>query len=294
MSMAKIRKLVIPAAGLGTRFLPATKAQPKEMLPIVDKPAIQYIVEEAAEAGIEKVLIVIGKTKGSIEEHFSRSKDLETELMRTGKTAMLNEVRRISDLVNIEFVTQEEPLGLGHALLCAKDFIKDEPFAVILGDDVVYAETPAIGQLMKAFEDTEKSIVGIQPVAMDDLPKYGVVAGTGVGDNLMKLTGIVEKPKREEAPSNLAVLGRYVFTPAIMDELANTQRGKDGEIQLTDAIRTLMEKEDVYAFEFEGKRYDLGDKLGFLKATVEFALRRDDLSEEFGEYIMGIAKNFMI
>jgi len=292
--MAKIRKLVIPAAGLGTRFLPATKAQPKEMLPIVDKPTIQYIVEEAAEAGIEKVLIVVGKTKGAIADHFSKSSELETELMRTGKTAMLNEIKKISDLVGIEFVTQEEPLGLGHALLCAKDFVKDEPFAVILGDDVVYSETPAIGQLIKIFEQTEKSVVGIQPVAMDDIPKYGIVAGNGIGDSLMKLSAIVEKPKREEAPSNLAVLGRYVFTPAIMDELEDTQRGKDGEIQLTDAIRSLMTKEDVYAFEFEGKRYDLGDKLGFLKATVEFALRRDDLSEEFGEYLMGIAKNFMI
>ncbi len=292
--MSEIRKLVIPAAGLGTRFLPATKAQPKEMLPIVDKPTIQYIVEEAAAAGIEKVLIVIGKTKGSIEEHFSRSTELETELMRTGKTAMLDEVCRISDLVEIEFVTQEEPLGLGHAILCAKDFVKNEPFAVILGDDVVYAETPAIGQLIAAYGSMERSVVGIQPVAVEDIPKYGIVAGTGVGDNLYKLTDIVEKPKQEDAPSNFAVLGRYVFTPAIMQELENTKRGKDGEIQLTDAIRTLMEKEDVYAFEFEGKRYDLGDKLGFLKATVEFALRRDDLSEQFGEYLMGIAKNFMV
>lgn len=291
--MKKIRKLVIPAAGLGTRFLPATKAQPKEMLPIVDKPTIQYIVEEAAAAGIEKVLIVIGKTKSVIEEHFRRSQELETELMRTGKTAMLNEVRRISDLVEIEFATQEEPLGLGHALLCAKDFVKNDPFAVILGDDVVYAETPAIGQLVTAYESMEKSVVGIQPVAVEDIPKYGIVAGTGVGDNIYKLTNIVEKPRQEDAPSNFAVLGRYVFTPAIMQELENTKRGKDGEIQLTDAIRTLMEKEDVYAFEFEGKRYDLGDKLGFLKATVEFALRRDDLSEQFGEYLMGIAKNFM-
>lgn len=290
--MSKIKKLVIPAAGLGTRFLPATKAQPKEMLPIVDKPVIQYIVEEAAAAGIEKILIVISENKNSIREHFGTAEVLEHELARTGKTAMLEEVRSIAKLAEIEFVIQEEALGLGHAILCAKDFVQDDPFAVILGDDVVCAEVPAIGQLMAAYEKTEKSIIGVQPVAVEDIPKYGIVSGTFLGEDLFKMTHIVEKPKREEAPSNMAVLGRYVFTPGIMDELAVTRQGKNGEIQLTDAIASLMEKQEVYAYQFEGKRYDLGDKLGFLKATVEFALRRDDLAEEFGEYLTALARNF--
>lgn len=292
--MSKIKKLVIPAAGLGTRFLPATKAQPKEMLPIVDKPAIQYIVEEAAEAGIEKILIVTSNNKPAIREHFEKGTDLEKELMRTGKTEMLEQIRAIAELAEIEYVVQEEALGLGHALLCAKDFVKNDPFAVILGDDVVHAEVPAIRQLMDVYEKVEKSIVGVQPVFVEDIPKYGIVAGEIIGDEIYKLTQIVEKPRKEEAPSNLAVLGRYILTPEVMEELAKTQRGKNGEIQLTDALSSLMQKQDVYAYQFEGKRYDLGDKLGFLKATVEFALRRDDLAEEFGEYLLSIARNFSI
>ena len=292
--MSEIKKLVIPAAGLGTRFLPATKAQPKEMLAIVDKPAIQYIVEEAAAAGIEKILIITAQNKQSIREHFGTSETLEHELLRTGKTAMLNEIKAISQLAEIEFAIQEEALGLGHAILCAKDFVKDDPFAVILGDDVVCAEKPAIGQLMEVYDKTKSSVVGVQPVPVEEIHKYGIVAGTILGNDLYKLTEIVEKPKSEEAPSNMAVLGRYVFTPQIMEELAAIPRGKNGEYQLTDAIASLMKKQDIYAFQFEGKRYDLGDKLGFLKATVEFALRRDDLAEEFGEYLTSLARNFTI
>jgi len=292
--MSKIKKLVIPAAGLGTRFLPATKAIPKEMLPVVDKPTIQYIIEEAVAAGIEKILIITGKHKDSIREHFTENPVLEEELMRTGKSALLCGIKEITENVKIEFAVQEEPLGLGHALLCAKDFVKKDPFAVILGDDVVYSEIPAIKQLMDAYETMERSIIGVQPVPVEDIHKYGIISGSVVDDETCLLTEIVEKPKREEAPSNMAVLGRYVFTPDIMEELEKTICGKNGEIQLTDAIAALMKIQEVYGYRFEGKRYDLGDKLGFLKATVEFALRRDDLAENFGNYLVNLTKNFMI
>ena len=288
----KIKKAVIPAAGLGTRFLPATKAQPKEMLPIVDKPTIQYIVEEAINAGIESILIITGRGKRNIEDHFDKSYELESELKRKGNTSMLSMVEDISQLVNVFYVRQKEAKGLGHAIGCARDFVGKEPFAVLLGDDVVVSQKPAIGQLMEVYEQHGASVLGVQRVDSDVVDKYGIIDpsnGIGVG-RLHGVKDLVEKPHIDEAPSNLAILGRYIITPEIFDILAKQQPGKGGEIQLTDALKTLMDTQDMYAYEFEGKRYDVGDKLGFLKATVEFALNRDDLSKQFGAYLKNIVK----
>ncbi len=284
----KIRKAVIPAAGLGTRFLPATKAQPKEMLPIVDKPTIQYIVEEAVASGIESIVIITGRSKRAIEDHFDKSIELELELNKHNKCDLLKIVEDISQLVNMMYVRQKEPLGLGHAILTAKDCIGNEPFGVILGDDVVKGEKPALKQLMDAYDECGSSVLGVQRVDIRDTDKYGVVATDEPDGKMHKVTGLVEKPGAENAPSDLAILGRYVLTPDIFDAIERTKPGKGGEIQLTDAMCLLLEKQPIYAYEFEGKRYDVGDKLGFLKATCEFALDRDDLKDEFQNYLKNL------
>ncbi|MGL4372418.1 MAG: UTP--glucose-1-phosphate uridylyltransferase GalU [Turicibacter sp.] len=285
-----VRKAVIPAAGLGTRFLPATKAQPKEMLPIVDKPTIQYIIEEAVAAGIEEILVVTSSTKRAIEDHFDKSYELEDTLLKKGKHDMLTMVQDISDLAQIHYIRQKEAKGLGHAILCAKTFIKDEPFVVLLGDDVVVnEENPATKQLVDAYNKIGCSIMGVQSVADEDVSKYGIVKPSNSSKpdgRMVKLSGMVEKPKVEDAPSNLAVMGRYVLTPEIFEMLETQEPGAGDEIQLTDAIDRLMERQAVYAYDFEGDRYDVGDKFGFIKATIDFALNRDDLNKQVKEYIL--------
>ena len=287
----KIRKAIIPAAGLGTRFLPATKAQPKEMLPIVDKPTLQYIIEECVESGIEEILIITGRNKKSIEDHFDRSVELEIELEKAGKQEMLEMVREISDMVNVHFIRQKQPRGLGHAILCAKTFVGDEPFAVLLGDDVVYNDKkPCLKQLIDCYGEYKTSVLGVQTVDPQDVNKYGIVGGLHIEDRVYKVKELVEKPSVEEAPSNVAILGRYIITPKIFEILENTAPGKGNEIQLTDALLKLIEHEAMYAYDFEGRRYDVGDKLGFLEATVEYALRKEDLRDGFIEYLKTIIK----
>ena len=287
----KIRKAIIPAAGLGTRFLPATKAQPKEMLPIVDKPTLQYIIEECVASGIEEILIITGRNKKSIEDHFDRSVELEMELEKSGKQEMLKMVREISDMVNIHFIRQKEPRGLGHAILCAKTFVGNEPFAVLLGDDVVYNdEKPCLKQLMDCYAEYKTSVLGVQTVDPNDVNKYGIVGGIHIEDRVYKVKELVEKPAVEEAPSNVAILGRYIITPRIFEILEETKPGKGNEIQLTDALLQLVKEEAMYAYDFEGRRYDVGDKLGFLQATVEYALRKPELREGFMEYLRTIVK----
>ena len=285
----KIRKAIIPAAGLGTRFLPATKAQPKEMLPIVDKPTLQYIIEECVESGIEEILIITGRNKKSIEDHFDRSVELEMELEKSGKEEMLKMVREISDMVNIHFIRQKEPRGLGHAILCAKTFVGNEPFAVLLGDDVVYNDNkPCLKQLIDCYEEYKTSVLGVQTVEPQDVNKYGIVGGLHIEDRVYKVKNLIEKPAVEEAPSNVAILGRYIITPKIFEILENTKPGKGNEIQLTDALLELIKHEAMYAYDFEGRRYDVGDKLGFLQATVEYALRKKELRDGFIEYLQTI------
>ena len=285
----KIRKAIIPAAGLGTRFLPATKAQPKEMLPIVDKPTLQYIIEECVESGIEEILIITGRNKKSIEDHFDRSVELEMELEKSGKEEMLKMVREISDMVNIHFIRQKEPRGLGHAILCAKTFVGNEPFAVLLGDDVVYNDNkPCLKQLIDCYEEYKTSVLGVQTVEPQDVNKYGIVGGLHIEDRVYKVKNLIEKPAVEEAPSNVAILGRYIITPKIFEILENTKPGKGNEIQLTDALLELIKHEAMYAYDFEVRRYDVGDKLGFLQATVEYALRKKELRDGFIEYLKTI------
>lgn len=285
----KVRKAVIPAAGLGTRFLPATKATPKEMLPIVDKPTIQYIIEEALASGIEDILIITGRTKRSIEDHFDRSVELELNLEKGGKTKELEMVQKISD-IRIHYIRQKEPKGLGHAILCAKQFIGDEPFAVLLGDDVVYnEETPCLKQMIDVYEQTGGSVLGCQTVPQEKVSSYGIVASVPTEDaRIYKVNDMVEKPAVEEAPSRLAVLGRYIINPEIFAILEETKPGRGGEIQLTDALKVLAEQEDMYAYDFIGRRYDVGDKQGFLEATVEYALRRPDLKDKFLAYLQEV------
>lgn len=285
--MQKIRKAVIPAAGYGTRFLPATKATPKEMLPIVDKPTIQYIVEEALASGIEEILIISGHAKRAIEDHFDSAPALEMELEKKGKTELLKLVRDIG-AIKIHYIRQQQMRGLGDAILCARAFVQDEPFAVLLGDDVVYngEGRPALKQLIDVYNETESSVLGCQTVPEEKVSSYGIIKGEPTDDaRTMRVLDMVEKPAVEDAPSRMAVLGRYIITPAIFDILAHTLPGKGGEIQLTDALQVLADRQPVYAYDFEGTRYDLGDKLGFLKATVEFALRREDLGEAFRAYL---------
>lgn len=281
----KVKKAIIPAAGLGTRFLPATKAQPKEMLPIVDKPTIQYIIEEAIASGIEEILIITGRNKKCIEDHFDKSVELEMELEKSGKSDLLELVQDISGMVDIHYIRQKEPKGLGHAIHCAKTFVGNEPFAVLLGDDVVDAKKPCLKQLIECYDEYKTSILGVQEVAHENVNKYGIVNGIHIEDRVYKVKDLVEKPSVEEAPSNVAILGRYIITPAIFEILENTTPGKGGEIQLTDALKTLINQEAMYAYTFEGKRYDVGDKLGFLEATVEYALKREELRDQFIEYL---------
>ncbi|MDY2883008.1 MAG: UTP--glucose-1-phosphate uridylyltransferase GalU [Romboutsia timonensis] len=281
----RVRKAIIPAAGLGTRFLPATKSQPKEMLPIVDKPTLQYIIEEAIQSGIEEILIVTGRSKKSIEDHFDRSVELELELEQKGKTEMLEMVQDISKMADIYYIRQKEPRGLGHAISCARSFIGNEPFAVLLGDDIVDSETPCLRQLMDAYEEYKTSILGVQKVAKEDTNKYGILDVKHIEGRVYKVRDMVEKPDIDKSPSNIAILGRYIIMPKIFDILENQAPGKGGEIQLTDALKTLATQEAIYAYDFKGKRYDVGDKLGFLQATVDFALKRDDLKDEFEEFL---------
>ncbi|HOD93815.1 MAG TPA: UTP--glucose-1-phosphate uridylyltransferase GalU [Clostridia bacterium] len=290
--MKRIRKAIIPAAGLGTRFLPATKATPKEMLPVVDTPAIQYIVEEAAKSGIEDIVIISGRGKRAIEDHFDKSYELEDVLLKHNKISELEEIKGISNMANIYYVRQKEARGLGHAIHCAKTFIGNEPFAVLLGDDLVYSEKPCLSQLMDAYEKYQSSIVGVQRVDKDKVNLYGIIDGDEIAPKVMKVKEMVEKPDKEHAPSNVAILGRYILEPEIFDILENQKPGKNGEIQLTDALKTLLAIQDIYSFEFEGKRYDLGDKLGFVEATIEYALRREDLKQELKAYLKDIAGKF--
>jgi UTP--glucose-1-phosphate uridylyltransferase len=281
----RVRKAVIPAAGLGTRFLPATKASPKEMLPIVDKPVIQYVVEEAVAAGIESILIVTGRGKQALEDHFDVSYELERVLEARGKTEDLRTVRAIASLAEISYVRQREALGLGHAVLCARTWAGKEPFAVFLGDDIVVSETPCMRQMLDVFEERGASVLGVMEVPRQETSKYGIVAGKPVGERLLEVSDVVEKPRPDRAPSTTAIVGRYVFTPAILEELQTTGPGAGGEIQLTDAIRTLLRREKVFAYRFEGRRYDTGDRLGFLRATVEIALGRPDLRDPFAAFL---------
>jgi UTP--glucose-1-phosphate uridylyltransferase len=289
----RVRKAVFPAAGWGTRFLPATKAQPKEMLPLVDKPIIQYAVEEAVAAGIEQVIIVTSSQKRAIEDHFDLSFELEHLLEDRGEIEKLRQVRRISDLAQIAYVRQKEQLGLGHAILMAKDLIGHEPFAVLLPDDVVIADRPCIGQLIHAYESTHASVVAVAEVPAADVSRYGIVAAEVDeshldGGRLRRMTRIVEKPAPADAPSTLAVIGRYVLTPKIFEKLEQTQRGAGGEIQLTDAIEALMAEQSVFTYEFEGIRYDAGTTMGWLQATVELALARPDLGTEFRAHLRSL------
>jgi UTP--glucose-1-phosphate uridylyltransferase len=287
----RVRKAVFPAAGLGTRFLPATKAQPKEMLPLVDKPIIQYGVEEAVAAGCDQIIIVTGRGKSAIEDHFDVSYELEKMLEERGKTDLLKIVRQISDLIHIAYVRQKEALGLGHAVLTARELVGDEPFAVLLADDVIDAEVPCLKQLMNVFDQTQCSVLATQVVEGPGISAYGVLEGKPVpGSNgkLYEVLSLVEKPKPEEAPSNLAVIGRYILTPTVFDTLSDIKAGAGGELQLTDGLKALLKKEKIYGYVFDGKRHDTGDKLGFLKATVEFALKRPDLGGPLRQYLKSL------
>ncbi len=289
----KIRKAVFPAAGLGTRFLPATKSQPKEMLPLVDKPVIQYVIEEAMASGIENIIIVTGRGKNAIEDHFDVSYELEKILESRGKFDLLEQVRAISKMVTISYVRQKEALGLGHAILVAKNLIGDEPFAVLLGDDIIDAEVPCTQQMISIFEKFQSSVLATQVVDGPDISRYGVIRGSLVSsetnsDRTYRVLDLVEKPPFKEAPSNLAIIGRYILTPEIFDVLEKTVPDKSGEIQLTNGLRSLLDRQPIHAYRFEGTRYDAGDKLGFLKATVEFALKREDLGRDFADYLRSV------
>lgn len=286
--MKKIKKAIIPAAGLGTRFLPATKSQPKEMLPIVDKPTLQYIIEEAIDSGIEEILIITGRNKRSIEDHFDKSVELELELKRKDKLDLLEMVQDISNMVNIHYIRQKEPKGLGDAIYCARHFIGDEPFAILLGDDIVDSKIPCLKQLIDCYDEYKTSVIGVQEVEEEDVDKYGILKVKHIEDRVYKVKDMIEKPSIDMAPSNIAILGRYIITPSIFKILENQQTGIGGEIQLTDALRTLAQQEAIYAYDFEGKRYDVGDKLGFLQATIDFALKREELRADLLRYIKGI------
>ncbi|WP_282154469.1 UTP--glucose-1-phosphate uridylyltransferase GalU [Cytobacillus gottheilii] len=280
----KVRKAIIPAAGLGTRFLPATKAMPKEMLPIVDKPTIQYIVEEAIEAGIEDIIIVTGKGKRAIEDHFDNSFELEQNLIEKGKLELLNEVQK-SSKVDIHYIRQKEPKGLGHAVWCARKFIGDEPFAVLLGDDIVQAETPCLKQLINEYDQTFSSVIGVQTVPENETHRYGIIDPASQNGRRYQVNQFVEKPKQGTAPSNLAIMGRYVLTPEIFMFLDKQEKGAGGEIQLTDAIQQLNEIQRVFAYDFEGTRYDVGEKFGFIKTTLEFALQNEEIKDDLVKYM---------
>jgi UTP--glucose-1-phosphate uridylyltransferase len=289
MPLMRIRKAIIPAAGMGTRFLPATKAMPKEMLPIIDKPGIQYIVEEAVASGIEDILIVTGKGKRAIEDHFDSSYELEQSLLLKGKFDLLSEVQKPSDLIDIHYIRQKEPRGLGHAIWCARKFIGNEPFAVLLGDDIVQSEVPCLQQMMDVYDQVQGSVLAVKNVPNEEVSRYGIVDPDptgGDGDRILKIRGVVEKPAPDRAPSNVAIIGRYILTPAIFEILETQDVGAGGEIQLTDAIFRLMQDESVYAYKFHGQRYDTGEKLGYLKTIIDFALERPDLKDEVRRYLV--------
>ena len=289
--MSKIRVAVFPAAGLGTRFLPATKAMPKEMLPLVDRPLIQYVVEEARDAGIARIVIVTGRGKNAIEDHFDTSSELERLLAEKGKNGLLEEVREVAEMIPVSYVRQKQALGLGHAVLQARDLVGPEPFAVMLGDDIVDADVPCIGQMIQVYERRGNPVIALQEVPRAETRQYGIVAGEKVEDSsgtIVRITDMVEKPPPDKAPSNLAIIGRYLLPPEIFDILDETQPEVGGEIQLTSALKTLLSRRPIDGYLFEGRRYDAGDKLGFLKATVEFALKREDLGGPFREYLKGL------
>ncbi|MBG9209183.1 UTP--glucose-1-phosphate uridylyltransferase GalU [Mammaliicoccus sciuri] len=288
MDNNKIKKAIIPAAGLGTRFLPATKAMPKEMLPILDKPTIQYIVEEAARAGIEDIIIVTGKHKRAIEDHFDIQKELETTLYEKGKLELLDRVQYSTELANIFYVRQKEQKGLGHAIYTAKQFIGNEPFAVLLGDDIVESDNPAIKQLMEQYESTGKSVIGVQTVPETETHRYGIIEPKSQDERLYEVNRFVEKPEQGTAPSNLAIMGRYVLSPRIFDYLETQTEGSGGEIQLTDAIERLNKDDKVYAYDFEGQRYDVGEKIGFVKTTIEYALKDQEMRDEIIRYLQSL------
>lgn len=281
----RVRKAVIPAAGFGTRFLPATKAIPKEMLPIVDKPTIQYNIEELINAGIEEILIITGRNKEAIMNHFDKSPELETLLRKNDKLELLKISDNVSNMVNIHFVRQKEAKGLGHAILCAKTFVGKEPFAVLLGDDVVYSEKPCVKQLIDLYNEYQSSILGVQKVKEENVNKYGIIDGEKIAYKTYSVKDMIEKPEKDKAPSNIAILGRYILTPEIFEELENTKKGVGGEIQLTDGILNLSKKQEVYAYVFDGRRYDAGSKLGYLEANVEYALRHNDVKDDFKLYL---------
>ena len=281
----RIRKAVIPAAGLGVRFLPATKALPKEMIPIVDKPTIQYIIEEAVNSGIEDILMITGRDKKAIEDHFDKSPCLEDHLRRKGKQDLLELVEKTTGLAEIQYIRQKEPRGLGHAVYCARRFVGNEPFAVLLGDDIVSSEVPCLRQLMDLYEETGASVIGVKEVPLSEVSKYGVLDAEPVRENIYRVNNLVEKPAPEAAPSRLAIMGRYIIEPEIFKILAQTEPGAGGEIQLTDALKVLAAQKPMYGLIFDGNRYDVGDKLGYLKAMVEFALARSDLAQEFRQYL---------
>jgi UTP--glucose-1-phosphate uridylyltransferase len=288
----KIRKAVFPAAGLGTRFLPATKAQPKEMLPLVDKPIIQYVIEEAVASGIQNIIIVTGRGKNAIEDHFDVSYELEKILESRGKKDLLQQVRAVSELIHVSYVRQKEALGLGHAILMTRELVGDEPFAVFLGDDIIESKTACMKQMMEVYDRVHSAVVALEEVPREDTSRYGIIDGTPLdrepGNRIFKIKNMVEKPAQETAPSNLAIIGRYILPPEIFDCLEKTQAGAGGEIQLTDGLKALLSRQPIYGYKFEGKRHDAGDKLGFLKATVEFALKRPDLGGPFREYLKSL------
>ena len=281
----KIKKAVIPVAGLGTRFLPATKASPKEMLPLVDKPIIQYVVEEAISSGIEDITMITGRGKRAIEDHFDISVELETALAEKSRNELLAEVKKISNMVSFNYTRQKKPLGLGHAILCASQIVGNEPFAVFLGDDIIASQRPCMKQMIEEYNKVKSCIIAVQEVSQSETKSYGIIAPENSNGRMHKIDNMVEKPNPQDAPSRLAIIGRYILTPEIFDILRDTPPGKGGEIQLTDALKTLLNTQDIYGYEFEGKRYDTGDKLGFLKATVDFALKREDLGPDFKNHL---------
>lgn len=285
-----IRKAILPAAGLGTRFLPATKAQPKEMLPIVDKPAIQYIVEEAIRSGIEDIMIVTGRNKRAIEDHFDKSVELEMMLEEKGNTELLALVRSVSNLADVHYIRQKQPLGLGHAVLCARKFIGNEPFAVLLGDDIIESEPPCLKQMIDLYDETNTSVIAVQEVPWADVDKYGIISPGPIEGGRRFIDDLVEKPERAQAPSNLAVIGRYILTPEIFELLDRSTPGRGGEIQLTDALRVLNRERRMVAYPISGRRYDVGDKLGYIEATIEMALQRDELKDELSAYLRTLAQ----
>ncbi|ACX53049.1 UTP-glucose-1-phosphate uridylyltransferase [Ammonifex degensii KC4] len=288
--MKRVRKAVIPAAGLGTRFLPATKAQPKEMLPLIDRPIIQYIVEEIVSSGIKDILIITSHGKRAIEDHFDRCLELEYYLEKRAKWDWLEEIRRIATMANIYYVRQQEPLGLGHAVLCAQNFVGEDPFAVVLGDDVVVSDPPCLAQMLELYEEVQAPVVAVERVALSEVSKYGIIDGEEIRSRVFAVRDLVEKPQPDRAPSRWGVAGRYILTPRIFGILRETPPGAGGEIQLTDALRVLAKEDKLFAYAFTGRRYDAGDKLGYLKATVELALEREDLGPAFREYLRSVVE----